>query len=84
MQTRIFLSVGFAALAVITHVLMMRLGGATPAVLAFDAMLGFVSLRIAVRVLVRPTAERDHTTYMRLRLFLVLHRTDERLIIVLL
>lgn len=63
--TRVFLGIGFAALAVITHVLLMQLAGTTGWVVwACDAALGGVSLLIAWRVLALRTPQADHTTYM--------------------
>ncbi len=69
--TRRFLGAGFAALAVLTHLLMMRLvgapatmAGASPQVLVFDALLALTSLMIAFQVLTRHRPEQDHKTYM--------------------
>jgi 4-hydroxybenzoate polyprenyltransferase len=65
MPTRIFLSVGFAALAVLTHLLLMRLSGPRLEVLICDAMLGLVSVVIAIRVLAVRNPQADHKTYIQ-------------------
>lgn len=63
--TRVFLGIGFTALAVVTHVLLMQLAGSSGWVAwACDAAMGIVSLVIAGRVLLLRTPEADHTTYM--------------------
>lgn len=62
--TRRVLAVGFALLALATHVLLMELSSPSAAVLVCDAVLGLVSLTIAARVLLLRTARADHHSYL--------------------